>query len=59
LIHFYKRLLSLIFVQITFAFLKMDYDTIVIIGQTVLLSIAITVGIMYCFFEEGEKLKKE
>jgi len=38
----------------------MEFETAVIIGQTVLLALAMTVGIMYCFFSEEEaKVKKD
>ena len=38
----------------------MDYNTAIIIGQTVLVCVVATVIIMFCFFEsEPVKLKKE
>jgi hypothetical protein len=37
----------------------MEYDQMVIVGYTIVASLVVTVGIMWCFFEEGEKLKKE
>jgi len=37
----------------------MEWETIVILVQTVLVCLAVTVGIMWCFFEEAEKVKKD
>ena len=40
----------------------MEYQTMLIVGQTVVVCIIATVAIMWCFFEEAEaavKVKKE
>jgi len=37
----------------------MEWDTIVIVAQTVGAAMLVTVAIMWCFFEEAEKVKKE
>jgi len=37
----------------------MEWETIVILAQTVFVCMIVTAGIMYCFFEEAEKIKKD
>ena len=37
----------------------MEYQTMVILAQTVVGCIFVTIGIMYCFFEEAEKEKQD
>ena len=37
----------------------MEYQTMIIVAQTILASIVVTAGIMYCFVQEAEKEKKE
>ena len=37
----------------------MEWETIVILAQTVAVAMIVTVGIMWCFFEEAEKVKKD
>ena len=37
----------------------MEYNTFLIVGATVGVSIVLTVAIMWCFFEETEKQKKD
>jgi len=37
----------------------MEYETAIIVGQTILVSLVVTVGIMFCCFTEEEKLKKD
>ena len=38
---------------------KMEYETMIIVAQTILASIIVTAGIMYFFVNEAEKEKKE
>ena len=38
---------------------NMEYQTVIIVAQTILASIVVTAGIMYCFFQEAEKEKKD
>ena len=38
---------------------EMEYQTMIIVGQTMLASLLVTVGIMFCFFREAEKEKQE
>ena len=38
---------------------NMEYETMIIVAQTILASIIVTAGIMYCFVQEAEKEKKE
>ena len=37
----------------------MEYETMIIVAQTILASIIVTAGIMYFFVTEAEKEKKE
>ena len=37
----------------------MEYQTMIIVGQTVVVCIIATVAIMWCFFEEGKKEKQD
>ena len=38
---------------------NMEYQTVIIVAQTILASIVVTAGIMYCFVQEAEKEKKD
>ena len=39
--------------------IKMEYETMIILAQTILAAMVVTAGIMYCFVQEAEKEKKE